>query len=128
MTAWTHQAHLAVGSWHVRRYGPAKALARLRTRIRCLNDSHGTPNSDTRGYHATITRAYAYLIAEFLAGCAKEATAAECAQSLLASPLAARDALLAYYSKERLMSVAARRRWLPPDRSPLRLPPTAPAA
>jgi hypothetical protein len=116
---WTHQAHLSVGTWHVRRYGPDRALARLRRGIRRLNDRHGTPNSDSRGYHETITRAYVLLIAEFLAARPPEKTTAECAQALLASPLAEREALLAYYSKERLMSVAARRDWIEPDRAPL---------
>src|SRR6476620_649057 len=53
---WTHQAHLKVGTWHVRRFGKDEALERLRIGIRRLNDSHGVPNSDTRGYHETITR------------------------------------------------------------------------
>ena len=42
---WTHLAHLAVGTWHVQRYGPDEALTRLRAGIRRLNDLHGTPNS-----------------------------------------------------------------------------------
>ena len=37
------------------------------------------------------------------------------AQALLSSPLAQRDALFNYYSKDRLMSVAARRDWVEPD-------------
>jgi len=118
---WTHLAHLAVGTWHVRRYGKEKALPKLRRGIRRLNDAHGTPNSDTRGYHETITRAYVHLIAEFLATRPQDATTADCAQALLGSPLAERDALLAYYSKERLMSVAARRAWVEPDRVPFAL-------
>lgn len=55
---WTHQAHLAVGLWHVHHYGADEALTRLRVGIRRLNGSHWTPNSATRGYHETITRAY----------------------------------------------------------------------
>jgi hypothetical protein len=112
---WTHQAHLAVGTWHVHRLGPDQALLRLRSAIRLLNDSHGTPNTDSSGYHETITRAYVMLLAAFIAG-RNGLPAAECAQALLASPLAARDALLTFYSKERLMSVAARREWMEPDR------------
>lgn len=115
---WTHQAHLAVGMWHVHGLGPDEALIRLRSGIRCLNDTHGTPNTDSSGYHETITRAYVLLIAAFIADRDGQA-AAVCAQRLLASPLAHRDALLAYYSKELLMSVQARRGWLEPDRSPL---------
>jgi len=116
---WTHCAHLGVGAWHVRRYGAADALARLRAGIRALNDAHGTPNSDTRGYHETITRAYTWLIAELLAGVPPAASLAECAQAVLASPLAERDALLAFYSEARLGSVEARRAWQEPDRRPL---------
>jgi len=116
---WTHHAHLAVGTWHVRRYGADEALARLRRDIRSLNDAHGTPNSDTRGYHETITRAYVELIAAALAHLPEEAGPAACAQAVLASRLGSKDALLAFYSSERLMSVAARRAWVAPDRAPL---------
>jgi hypothetical protein len=123
--AWTHLAHLAVGTWHVHHYGPAEALARLRAAIRRLNDAHGTPNTDSSGYHETITRAYVELIVDFLAQDGEDSAIADRVQALLASPLAPRDALLAYYSKERLMSVAARREWVPPDFRALRYPLTA---
>jgi len=116
---WSHRAHLAVGAWHVRRHGAAEALGRLRAGIRALNDAHGTPNSDTRGYHETITRAYVLLIAELLDGVPPAVSADACAQAVLASPLAARDALLAFYSEACLHSVAARRAWREPDRGPL---------
>ena len=112
---WTHAAHLAVGSWHVHQYGVAAAVDLLRERIRGLNESHGTANSDSGGYHETITCAYARLIAGFLAqGPAGETLAAR-VQALLASPLAGRDFLFEFYSRHRLMSVSARRDWMPPD-------------
>jgi len=116
---WTHAAHLSVGAWHVHRYGVEEAVNRLRQGIRALNESHGTANSDSGGYHETITRAYAQLIAEFLAGPPEDRTLAERVETLLASPLAHKDALLEYYSKDRLMSVAARREWNRPDLKPL---------
>ena len=118
-TEWTHEAHLTMGAWHVARFGPAQALERLRARIRALNDAHGTINSDTSGYHETITRAYVRLIAAFLrARPAGEEIDASVA-ALLASPLAARDALMRHYSKALLFSVAARRGWVEPDLAPL---------
>jgi hypothetical protein len=116
---WTHHAHLAVGTWHVHRYGVTKAVGLLRDRIRALNDSHGTGNTDSGGYHETITRAYAHLIAGFLGGCSDGTTLSQRVEALLASPLAGKDALLEYYSGERLMSVAARREWIEPDLKPL---------
>jgi hypothetical protein len=116
---WTHAAHLSVGAWHIHRYGLEEAVNRLRQGIRALNESHGTANTDSGGYHETITRAYAHLIAEFFGGHPESGTLVERVGALLASPLAHKDALLEYYSKDRLMSAAARREWNRPDLKPL---------
>ena len=118
-TDWTHEAHLTMGAWHVARFGPAQALERLRVRIRALNDAHGTVNSDTGGYHETITCAYVRLIAAFLSARPAGEEIDDSVAALLASPLAARDALLRHYSKPLLFSVAARRNWVGPDLAPL---------
>lgn len=109
---WTHDAHLAVGLWHVARFGPGEALERLRCGIRALNEHNGVVNSRTEGYHETITRGYVELIAGFLSrrGVAvptNEALDAD-VDALLHDPLARRDALLAYWSRERLLSAQAR--------------------
>jgi hypothetical protein len=118
---WTHQAHLAVGMWHVDRYGADDALARLRAGIRQLNDSHGTPNSATRGYHETITRANVQLLSEFLDSCPAALTLTERVARLLASPVADKEALLQFYSRGHLMSAQARAEWVEPDIRPLRV-------
>jgi hypothetical protein len=115
---WTHVAHLAVGLWHVCRYGRDDALLRLRAGITRLNESHGTVNSATGGYHETITRAYVYLLDAFAAGSADK-TAAERVTMLLSDPLADKKALLRFYSRERLESVQARLGWAEPDLAPL---------
>ncbi len=107
---WTHAAHLAVGAWHVARFGPAVALSRLRAHIYRLNESHGTVNDDHGGYHETITQAYVTLLAAHGGDASADAV-----RTILASPLGDRDVLLRFYSKERLMSVAARRGWVEPD-------------
>jgi hypothetical protein len=117
---WTHAAHLAVGLWYVSRYGRDAALARLRTGITRLNESHGTRNSATTGYHETITRAYADLLAAFAGRCGA-VPVAERVRSLLASPLAGKGALLHFYSRARLDSVEARLDWVEPDLAPLEL-------
>jgi len=114
----THAAHLVVGLWHAATFDEAEALTRMRAGIYRLNDFHGTPNTDTRGYHETITRAYLFLLAQF-ARARPGVTVASLAQSLLASELAKRDALMTFYAKELLMSVGARREWVEPDLRPL---------
>jgi hypothetical protein len=118
---WTHAAHLVAGLWHVHRYGPDEALIRLRTGIRRLNESHGGVNSETDGYHETITAAYVQLLTEFLEVTAAAAPLGMRAIELLDSPLAAKDALLTFYSRERLTSTAARAGWVEPDVSPMSL-------
>jgi hypothetical protein len=116
---WTHHAHLAVGAWHVRHFGADEALARLRRGIRALNDAHGTPNSPTRGYHETITRAYVRLLANALARCPVGEPLAESVDRMLATPLAERDFLFRFWSRDRLMSERARAEWVEPDREQL---------
>jgi hypothetical protein len=111
---WTHAAHLVTGLWHATTLGEADALSRMREGILRLNAAHGTPNTDTRGYHETITRAYLVLLTQFALVHPDLALALK-AQTLLASDLAKRDALLIYYSRDVLMSVAARRGWVEPD-------------
>ncbi|MFL5475043.1 MAG: hypothetical protein ACJ8A6_05045, partial [Gemmatimonadales bacterium] len=58
---------------------------------------------------------------EFYAG-QRNGTLAQRVEVLLASPLAHKNALLRYYSRELLMSVAARREWNGPDLRPLGWP------
>jgi len=115
---WTHAAHLAVGLWHVGRYGRQDALQRLRAGITRLNESNGVVNSATGGYHETVTRAYVNLLADFAARHA-EKTAGERVTALLADPLSDKKALLRFYSRPLLESSAARLDWVEPDLAPL---------
>jgi hypothetical protein len=118
---WTHAAHLTVGAWHVDAFGADDALLRLRTGIRRLNESFGGVNGETSGYHETITAAYVTLLAEYLDACPADLPLDARVEQLLAGPLAARDMLLTFYSRERLYSVEARARWVEPDLRPLQL-------
>jgi hypothetical protein len=119
--AWTHHAHLTVGLWHVERYGADGALSRLRDGIRRLNDSHGTANSATSGYHETVTRAFVALLAQFNERCPIEMSLAERSAALVASGLADKRVLLYFYSSETLHSSRARARWIEPDLAPLEI-------
>ena len=118
---WTHAAHLTVGAWHVNRYGATEALPMLRDGIKRLNVSIGGANTPTSGYHETITAAYVVLIATFLDACPPGLPLAVRVERLLESPLAGRDILFSFWSRERLMSTDARARWVEPDLGPLRL-------
>jgi 4-hydroxy-tetrahydrodipicolinate synthase len=124
-SAWTHRAHLTVGASYVHRHGPAEALDRLRAGIVRLNRSHGTPETENRGYHETITAAYVTLLAGLLGTLPAGGSLHTCVAAVLASPLADRDVLLRHYSRSLLFSPAARRHFHPPDLRPLDPPPPA---
>lgn len=116
--AWTHEAHLLVGLWHVSRYGTNEALPRLRDGIRRLNVSNGIANTAAGGYHETITAAYVQLLAQFDAHW-QSLRIQWRGERLLRHPLGARTALFTFYSRERLLSPAARAAWCDPDVVPL---------
>jgi len=116
---WTHQAHLAVGLWAVHLWPGDEALGRLRAAISAYNEAVGTANTDESGYHETVTHAYVEILAAHAARCPAEQPLVERANAVIAGPLGARDALLRFYSREVLFSVAARRAFVPPDLAPL---------
>jgi len=111
---WTHAAHLGVGAWHVHHFGAEAALGLLRAGITQLNERHGTASSSSSGYHETITAAYVRLIEVFLSTFEVGAPLERRVEALLASPLGQRSALLEFWSRERLMSPAARAAWCRP--------------
>jgi hypothetical protein len=116
---WTHAAHLAVGAWHVERFGADAAIDRLRDGIRALNERHGTPNTATSGYHETTTVAYVHLLEKELTKPSRDVPLASRVAEILAGPLADKGHLFRFWSRERLLSEAARATWTPPDVAPL---------
>ena len=112
---WTHEAHLAATTYLFLKHPEIDLDVELPGIISRYNESVGGVNSDSEGYHDTITRAYLRGIRFFL----EEADAArpihELVNELLMTPMGRRDWPLRFWSKELLMSVKARRRWVEPD-------------
>lgn len=113
---WTHHAHLAVGLWYVAHQTPDEALQSMRTGILAYNESVGTVNSDTSGYHETLTRLYLMEIARHRVQHADRSLPDQL-MLLLASPLGASGWPLLLYTRDRLFSVEARLGWVAPDRA-----------
>ena len=63
---WTHEAHLRVGLWHLLHYSPTESLKKLRHSIKQYNIACGIENTETQGYHETITRFYVWSIYRFI--------------------------------------------------------------
>ena len=110
---WTHAAHLTVGLYYCLTNPMAVARNIMRDSIHWLNDSHGTPNTETSGYHETLTIFWLYKVGEFLRDKPKvnlvtlaNELVATCGDSKLP---------LKYYSRELLFSPQARKNYVEPD-------------
>jgi hypothetical protein len=90
---WTHAAHL-----------------RMRAGILRLNAAHGLVESPERGYHETLTRVWLVLVRA-----ARRQAPDRDPANLASDPGLARTAPLAFYSRDRLFSLAARAIFVPPD-------------
>jgi hypothetical protein len=116
---WTHQAHLIVALWHNLRFRADEALQLVRERITRYNEAVGTPNTATSGYHETITVFYMWAVRQHLASADANASIVEIANTLIRSQCADRNFPFEYYSRERLLSTEARRRFVEPDIQPI---------
>jgi hypothetical protein len=112
---WTHEAHLAATTYLLLKHPEIDLDAELPGLIRRYNASVGGINSDTEGYHDTITRAFLRGIRLFLSEADTNRPIHELVNELLHSPMGKRDWPLRFWSKERLFSVEARRGWVEPD-------------
>ena len=113
---WTHAAHVAVGSYYVV-LNPSTAFERMKSGLLKFNESVGGVNSDTSGYHETLTRLWIDVLAKFtgkhgftdpwIAACAAVRQFGE-----------SRDLHRLYYNFDVLRSIEARRSWIPPNLNP----------
>ena len=115
---WTHEGHFAFALWCLRQDLPSASPEAMRRTIMALNDAHGTPNTDSSGYHHTITIASlhaARLVLEAHPG----APLGDILAALMAGRFGRSDWILYHWSREMMFTPAARRDWIAPDRAPL---------
>lgn len=116
---WTHAAHLASAAWIVAArpdLDPARDMPGI---IRAYNEATGVPNSDTRGYHDTITQASLRAVRSYLAGLPPGTPLHMACNGLLASPYGDKHWPFQHWTDAVLFSPAARRAWVEPDIAPL---------
>jgi hypothetical protein len=117
-SAWTHAAHFAATVWLLSCRKDLDAARDMPQLIRKYNEATGTANTDTGGYHETITQASIRAARAFLVGNPGSSLFHTC-NMLMTSPLGHPDWPLAYWSRPCLFSVKARRIWIDPDIQPL---------
>jgi hypothetical protein len=116
---WTHAAHFATTLW-LMRHAPECDLSRdLPGLIRAYNESVGGVNSDTAGYHETITQASIRAARAFLALRPVDEPLHDMVDVLMGGELGGSEWPLAYWSRAHLLAVPARRHWVEPDLQPL---------
>ena len=112
--AWTHAAHFAAVLWMLSNRSRDQVSDEFPGLIRAYNEATGVANTDSSGYHETITQASIRAARDFLLQNPERPLFATC-NALMASRLGKSDWLLAHWSRERLFSAEARRVWIEPD-------------
>ncbi len=113
-----HAAHIAVGATYVCELGAEKALAHLREALPRYNVSQGGENTDTRGYHETLTRFWVERLADFLETQSPVAPVEDRSVAAVAAFGHRSKLFEEYYSFDVVKSLEARRGWVAPDRKP----------
>ncbi|MCA9790727.1 MAG: GNAT family N-acetyltransferase [Candidatus Eremiobacteraeota bacterium] len=116
---WTHRAHLSVAFYYLVQRPWPEALERIRAGIQAYNASQGIEQTETGGYHDSLTIFFAQLIAEFLLAAPPSLTLGDLLEELWAS-CSDKSLPLKFYTRERLMGRGARFGWVEPDRACIR--------
>jgi hypothetical protein len=112
---WTHEAHLGATTYLLLRRPDIDLDIELPDIIRRFNESVGGVNSDSEGYHETITRAFLRGVRLFLSEADMGEPLHDLVNALLLSPMGSRDWPLRFYSRDLLFSASARRHFIAPD-------------
>ena len=112
---WTHEAHLASCAYLILERSDVVPERDLPGLIRRFNESVGGINSDSEGYHETITQVYIRAVRAVLARTDNALPLAAKVNALLMSPEGRRDWPLRFYTRERLFSKEARLGWVEAD-------------
>jgi flavin reductase (DIM6/NTAB) family NADH-FMN oxidoreductase RutF len=108
---WSHAGHVALGACYAVRYGEG-AMAKTRDGIRRFNVATGTANTAMSGYHETLTRFWATVIAQATQEFTDEWLAARHAVERYGED---RDLHRLFYSFDVVRNVVARHTWIAPD-------------
>ena len=117
---WTHEAHLIVGLKMVLTYGE-QSFPEMKKRIIHFNTSVGTINSETSGYHETLTVFWLWAIKQFCDEKRITQFDVDAVDELLFyEPLSRRNLVEDYYSEAILLLPEARRRYIRSDEQLMR--------
>jgi len=110
---WTHAAHLLTGACYVHGMGREAALAKMRECVRRYNESVGGKNTETGGYHESLTVMWIRLLDRLFRGSAPMERAQFAAKAVEQFERR-RDIFREYYDFDLVGSTEARLGWVEP--------------
>jgi hypothetical protein len=116
---WTHAAHFAATLWFLRHEAQWRPETDMPLFIRRYNEATGGENTDVAGYHETITQGSIKVARAFLAAYPASRPLHEIVDLLMMTPMGDSGWILSHWTRNRLFSTEARRRWVEPDLRPL---------
>lgn len=114
-SAWTHAAHVAVAACYGFEHSGEETFARMKAGIIRHNESVGTANTETNGYHETLTRFWATEISRFVRG-GEFPSRLPAVRAAVGKFGEERDRFRRFYSWDVVGDRRARREWVAPDR------------
>lgn len=114
---WTHPAHLVTATFYLSKFDTATALNKIRKNIKAFNVANGGKNTDSEGYHETITVFYMEQIGEILAKLPADWSLKKQVEQVLNSKLMDTKYVFNFYQKEQLFSKKARLEYVAPKES-----------
>ena len=115
---WTHAAHVTLAASLLHSAEFATVLPQVRNAIRSYNEAVGTLNTDTSGYHETLTVFWLRVVAQRLA-LLPASSRLEAVRAVVEAFGEQRALHKLYYSDDIVADTAARRVWVEPDLQPL---------
>jgi hypothetical protein len=113
LAEFSHARHLAVAACYLKGMPFEAALDRMRASLLRFTAHHGVS-----GYHETITRFWLLLVDQYLRTLPAQLLLPDQVNQLIAQ-YPTKQVLFDYYSRDRVMSEAARQHWTEPDLAPL---------
>jgi len=112
--AWTHPAHVAVAACYAFECDVEATFAKMKVGIIRHNESVGTANTETNGYHETLTRFWAGEICG-LVRAGQFPSRLEAVRAAVAAFGTERDRFRRFYGFDLVNDRRARREWVAPD-------------
>jgi hypothetical protein len=117
---WTHGAHVGTAAYFAFEHSVQALFRIMKLGILHYNLCVGTPNTEDRGYHETLTRFWAGVVGDFVHDGAFPSRLAA-VRNALARFGEDRDRFRVFYSFDVVRDRRARREWVAPDREPVPL-------